>query len=130
VLVLSRLIYRAWIVEKHIEALGGHAHVIPAMFPFGFDLIYRDVRAAITHKSMELWQTLFYESKGSHTAEATVMGQRIVFTDDPKNIKAILSAQFQDFGKWLTVHELANAQALVCCRTIPFEPSSAIYILM
>ena len=34
-----------------------------------------------------------------YTIEATVAGQRIIFTADPENVKAILATQFWDFEK-------------------------------
>ena len=37
--------------------------------------------------------------KNPYTVEATVAGQRIIFTADPENIKAILATQFWDFEK-------------------------------
>ena len=64
----------------------------------GIDLIYHDVRSAMTYTSMQLWQIILDYGKGSHTVEVVVLGQRIVFTDHPENIKAILATQFQDFG--------------------------------
>jgi hypothetical protein len=71
-----------------------------AKWQTGLDLIWMDVRSAMTHTNMELWQKGFLKyGKGSHTVEAEVMGQRIIFTDDPVNIKAILGTQFNDFGE-------------------------------
>ena len=107
-------------IESRLKALGGRAHLIVSWVPFcgftpifnnkdksraiafsGVDLIYYDVRSAITHTNMQLWQTILGYGKGSHTAEVVVLGQRIVFTDNSENIKAILSTQFHDFGGYL-----------------------------
>jgi hypothetical protein len=87
-------------IERRIAALGGRCRCLTAWLPFGIDLIWMDVRSAMTHTNMELWQKCFVKyGKGQHTVEATVMGQRIIFTDDPENIKAILGTQFDDFGE-------------------------------
>ena len=37
--------------------------------------------------------------KNPYTVEAITIGERIVFTADEENIKAILATQFQDYGK-------------------------------
>lgn len=34
----------------------------------------------------------------NRTVETTLLGQRIILTDDPENIKAILASQFGDYG--------------------------------
>ena len=39
------------------------------------------------------------------TVEGRPLGQRIIFTADPANVKAILATQFDDFGKGETQHE-------------------------
>ena len=52
----------------------------------------------MTHTNLELWQAILGYGLGSRTVEVQVMGQRIIFTDEPENLEAILSTQFQDFG--------------------------------
>lgn len=37
--------------------------------------------------------------KNPYTVESITVGERIIFTADEENIKAILATQFQDFGK-------------------------------
>lgn len=46
---------------------------------------------------MELWQDRFRQLK-TNTVETTLLGERIIFTDDSENIKAILASQFADYG--------------------------------
>ncbi|KAG0136756.1 cytochrome P450 [Tuber indicum] len=47
---------------------------------------------------MELWESRF-KTVGSHTVEVSIMGTRVIFTEDPENIRAVLASQFHDYGK-------------------------------
>ena len=58
----------------------------------------------MAHKNLDMWRWVFSSSGGSYTAEARPMGNRIIFTADPENIKAILATQFGDFGKGEPFH--------------------------
>jgi hypothetical protein len=51
------------------------------------------------NQNFELWRRRF-DSSG-HTVEMELLGQRIILTEDPENIKAILAAQFSDYGMCL-----------------------------
>lgn len=44
------------------------------------------------------------QSAPTHTAELTTIVSRVIITDDPENIKAILTSQFADFGKGELFH--------------------------
>jgi cytochrome P450 len=58
------------------------------------------------HKNLDVWLHFFsFRKSGSHTVEATTAGQRLIFTADPENIKAILATQFQDYGKGKPFHD-------------------------
>ena len=70
----------------------------------GLDVVWRTVRNTINHTNLELWGAFFEEANG-YTVEATLIDQRYIFTADPENIKAILAAQFQDYGKGDAFHE-------------------------
>jgi cytochrome P450 len=62
----------------------------------------------MTHKNLEFWEWLFatYGTAGSpYTIESTLGGdKRVIFTADPENIKAILTTQFEDYGKGEPFH--------------------------
>jgi cytochrome P450 len=62
----------------------------------------------MTHKNLEFWEWLFatYGTAGSpYTVESTLGGdKRVIFTADPENIKAILTTQFEDYGKGEPFH--------------------------
>ncbi|CAZ83257.1 unnamed protein product [Tuber melanosporum] len=47
---------------------------------------------------MELWESRF-KTVGSHTVEVSIMGTRVIFTEDQENIRAVLASQFHDYGK-------------------------------
>jgi len=72
--------------------------------PWGIDLIVDRIRASIANKNHLLWANMF-ATLHNHTAEVRMIGKRIIFTDDPENIKAILATQFQDYGKGEPFHK-------------------------
>lgn len=49
---------------------------------------------------MELWQRRL-KGLNTSTIEISLLGKRVLFTDDPENIKAILASQFGDYGMGL-----------------------------
>jgi len=63
----------------------------------GIDETYRNMQYAKIHKNRELWQMRTREN-GSETLEMKILWERMVFTSDDENIKAVLATQFQDFG--------------------------------
>jgi cytochrome P450 len=69
----------------------------------GLDIVWRQVDATINHKNLDSWYALFQGVPGN-TAEAKIIGRRLVFTSDAENIKAILAAQFADYGKGEPFH--------------------------
>lgn len=114
-----------WIAtDRKINGLGGHAQRVKTYLPgcshtplptpqvphltyhIALDLLARAVYGTIHHKNLEAWAAFFAPCKpGSYTVEACPLGQRIIFTADPENIKAILATQFQDYGKGEPFHE-------------------------
>ncbi|PUU76570.1 cytochrome P450 [Tuber borchii] len=64
----------------------------------GLDEIKRGLVAAKANKDMELWQNRF-KIAGRHTVETTVINVRVILTEDPENIRAVLASQFHDYGK-------------------------------
>lgn len=63
------------------------------------------VQNAMKHTSLEEWRGFFRrDGKGGHTVEARAAGQRVVFTADVENVKAILAGQFNDYGKGPLFH--------------------------
>ncbi|KAI4125952.1 MAG: hypothetical protein LQ338_004008 [Usnochroma carphineum] len=68
------------------------------------DLVLRAVYYAWKCRDVEIWHYAFghcsppLHSRCSKTVETLVANQRIIFTSDPENIRAILASQFQDYG--------------------------------
>ncbi|KAK8236960.1 putative cytochrome 52A4 [Phyllosticta capitalensis] len=88
--------------SRRIRALGGHAPAISSWAPWGLDLVYRTLRAVWNNQAYEMWHGIFYgygNPSNPYTVESRLGGQRMIFTADPENIKAILAAQFHDYGK-------------------------------
>ncbi|KAL7942335.1 cytochrome P450 [Trichoderma barbatum] len=86
-------------IQEHrkIKSLGSYGPSLKPLLPFGLDFIYYGVRAAIDQKNLELWRDVFFGK--FWTIEMRVLNQRVLFTADPENIKAMLATQFHDFGK-------------------------------
>ncbi|KAL1902772.1 hypothetical protein Sste5346_000682 [Sporothrix stenoceras] len=110
-LVVTGVIYVVFYVYTSIDErirlrrTGGlRAPYYPGRLPGSIDLVHRTLKAAAEHKNRENWEGIF-RSVNNHTAEFHVLGRRIIFTDDPENIKAILATQFQDYGKGEPFHE-------------------------
>lgn len=88
----------------HLRRTGGvRAPEFRGKLPWGIDLVISKIKASAVHKNHLLWENMF-ATLHNHTAEVRIIGKRIIFTDDPENIKAILSTQFQDYGKGEPFH--------------------------
>jgi len=66
----------------------------------GLDEVKRTLVAAGANKDMELWENRF-KITGRHTVETTVINMRVILTDDPENIRAVLASQFHDYGMFV-----------------------------
>jgi hypothetical protein len=87
-------------IDARIRKLGARAPVRISYVPWGLDMAYDVVKYALNDKIYEMWITMFEKwcGPGWYTIEAGV-GQRIILTAEPENIKAILATQFKDYGK-------------------------------
>jgi cytochrome P450 len=71
------------------------------------------VKASKELKELEHWQNVMASTQKAHRLTRTVTTMevnsltenRIIFTFDPENIKALLTGQFADFGKGETFHQ-------------------------
>ena len=93
--------------SRAIARLGARAPGVQSFLPFSTDIVIRSVAHSHSHKDLEFWSWLFSFSPQKHspTVEATLAGQRFIFTADPENIRAVLATQFGDYGKGLPFHE-------------------------
>lgn len=93
---ISRSLYN----DARIRKLGARAPVLTTYLPWGIDLAYDVVKHAREDTVYEMWVANFkkYCGAGRYTIEAGV-GERVILTAEPENIKAILATQFKDYGK-------------------------------
>ncbi|KAI9696166.1 MAG: hypothetical protein M1820_008307 [Bogoriella megaspora] len=104
-LLLSYLAYTStldFLQSRRVKQLGCIPPERPHYAPGGLDLIWDGISHLWEHKNMQLWQKVYRNwgnKNNPYTVAMKVAGQRIMFTSDPENIKAILATQFNDFGK-------------------------------
>ena len=87
-------------LDARIRKLGARAPVRKTYFPYGLDMAYEVVTYAMKDKTYDMWVGMFEKwcGPGQYTIEAGI-GQRVILTGEPENIKAILATQFKDYGK-------------------------------
>lgn len=106
--VYGGFVIRVILKERKIYLTGGHAAIRRSWMPFQIGLLLDAIRHLRSHTNLDFWQDIF-DSYGNqfnpYTVEAMPMGQRIIFTIDEENIKALLATQFQDFGKGPRFHD-------------------------
>ena len=86
--------------DAQIRRLGARAPNRRSWAPLGLDLAYEAVSHAMNDTTYDMWVRMFKTTCGPNrfTIEAGV-GERVILTADPENIKAILATQFKDYGK-------------------------------
>lgn len=99
--VVARLSY-----DAKLRKLGARAPIRKTWLPLELDLAYTIVKAAIDDRMYEFWLKAFqvYSRNGCYTIE-TGIGERVIMTADPENIKAILATQFKEYGKGEQFHK-------------------------
>ena len=68
----------------------------------GLDMLYEGVTYFLRDENLKFWHKnfmLYGKPENPYTLEAHAFGERIIFTVDPENVKALLATQFNDFGK-------------------------------
>ncbi|KAF2850239.1 cytochrome P450 alkane hydroxylase-like protein [Plenodomus tracheiphilus IPT5] len=101
VLFVAYRISKSLYVNSRIRKLGARAPVRTSYAPWGIDLAYDVVSHALNDTTYQMWVGMFEKfggGPGRYTVEAGV-GERVILTADPENIKAILATQFKDYGK-------------------------------
>lgn len=88
--------------EIQLDRLGKRAPSHRTWTPWNVKMLIQAVYLFSRNRNHEWWWAKF-EKNGNknlpYTVEAITVGERIVFTADEENIKAILATQFQDYGK-------------------------------
>lgn len=91
--------------ETQLAKLGARAPSYRTWTPWNLGFIYNAVWHMLRHRNHEFWWHIFTKVRGASssgsqwTVETVTMGERIVFTADEENIKAILATQFASYGK-------------------------------
>jgi cytochrome P450 len=86
--------------DARIRKLGARGPVRRSYLPWGVDMAYDMVQHAKKDEIYEMWTSMFKKNAlpGQYTVEAGV-GERVILTAEPENIKAILATQFKEYGK-------------------------------
>ncbi|KAE9963424.1 hypothetical protein BLS_009313 [Venturia inaequalis] len=108
-LALSIALYLAMFIVKsragnRRKSLGREPAVISTFAPLGIDLAWQAFRALSGHMFYDWTRSL--ADKYGRTYEMQMMGMRLIVTDEPQNIKAIMSSQFSDYGKGELTHKI------------------------
>jgi hypothetical protein len=97
------LLVKAISQEARLARLGARAPSWRSWTPYNLGFVYNAVWHMKRHRNHEFWWSIFDKArKGENsqwTSEAITMGERIIFTADEENIKAILATQFGSYGK-------------------------------
>jgi hypothetical protein len=86
--------------SARIRKLGARAPVRRSYAPWGIDIAYDVLSHALRDETYQVWLKMFnkWAGPGRYTIEAGI-GERVILTAEPENIKAILATQFKDYGK-------------------------------
>ncbi|KAK5119461.1 hypothetical protein LTR85_007561 [Meristemomyces frigidus] len=97
-----QLLNSAIVREQKIDKLGKRAGSARTWSPWNLAVLFRAIWYFKQNRNHEWWWSMFEKSGNKnlpYTVEAIMVGDRIVFTADEENIKAILATQFADYGK-------------------------------
>ena len=88
----------SYVERRAIKKLGSFAPRVRNTFPFGVDIIIRSVSHARKDTVLDFWDWIFSftPTRLSNTAEFYLASQRIIFTADPQNIRAVLAVSVPD----------------------------------
>ncbi|KAE8148069.1 cytochrome P450 [Aspergillus avenaceus] len=98
-------------VSMKIARLGSRAPRIRFYLPYAIDFMYRTIKAGNTGQRLTYWEdTILVSNEASDlnspkTTELDAgISNRMIFTKDPVNIKAVLADQFADYGRGVSFH--------------------------
>ena len=79
--------------RRAIKKLGSFAPRIRNRLPFGIDIVIRSVLHARKDTVLDFWDWVFTftPNRRSCTTEFYIAHQRVIFTAEPENVKAILA---------------------------------------
>lgn len=88
-----------------IRKLGARAPTRTSYAPYGLDLAWDVISHALKDQSYEMWLGMFEKFSPVHYTVEAGVGERVLLTAEPENIKAILATQFKDYGKGEAFHK-------------------------
>lgn len=99
-LVLARLLYKRLALRAAERRLDCGAVARPALDPLlGLDLFARSARAAGQRRFLSLWHTRVMGPPGSPaTLRVDMTGFPMVWTNEPRNVHAVLATNFADYS--------------------------------
>lgn len=87
---------RALVIRKHgCKAIPSYPHRDPI---FGLDLFIKNSRLSKNGGFLDNLRDRYENIVGRYTMTALTLGERMILTAEPENIKAILATQFKDFN--------------------------------
>lgn len=90
--------------RQRLRKHGEKAPAAPSWAPFGIDLLATAVRRLISNDFFTWSRELL--SVPGRTVSISMIGQDLLMTDAPENIKAVLSTHFSDWAKGETFHTI------------------------
>lgn len=103
--------HRSLSVSHMVRIFNNHSLCSAKYCHTAIDFIYKGFKANEANRDHIFWNETISSAQGSSqidhpmTSELSAgISTRIIFTKDPENIKAILTGQFQDYGKGESFH--------------------------
>jgi hypothetical protein len=119
-LLLSTIIFRAQLKARKQSSLGARAT------PLGYRTSFGILKALRTDTILE-WHQKVLDVPG-RTVEVNLIGTSMVLTDNIDNIRAIMSTQFDCFGKGETYHKIWSSlmrDSILTSKTLFLHLSNA-----
>jgi len=86
---------RSLISRKYgCKAIPGYPHKDPV---FGVEMFFRNLRLSKNGGFLEDLRNRYEKTVGAYTFTQLTLGERMILTAEPENIKAVLATQFKDF---------------------------------
>ncbi|KAJ5549909.1 hypothetical protein N7535_002148 [Penicillium sp. DV-2018c] len=107
-LFITFCVFRKFQASARIASLGARAPKVKFRLPYALDWLYKFSEANHAHDDINFWNWSMSKAGGRSAKTAEVdagISTRMIITQDPENIKAILTGQFADYGKGESFHK-------------------------
>ena len=95
-------------IDARLRKLGGRAPIRRSYMPLSADVIYEVISHVLVDDLYGMWLKLFTKWAPTQWTMEAGIGERVIVTAEPENIKAILATQFKEFGKGEAFHKDFN----------------------